>query len=173
MVGDHIVLAAHSAGLLDVLIFSEQKLGVSDPAVALPACDQPAAICLLRIFGIVDDVADGLSHRAAFAGVQGHQARSCHVGHLLEKKNGLPQQTVLCRIWFCEIAEERAPISWCGKLEVARVIEPLSVRYILFRLAAPAEYGDLFHPIHIRLLMDRIVPLQAAPLRSLGNNPPP
>jgi hypothetical protein len=26
--------------------------------------------------------------------VQGHQARGCHVGHLLEKQNGLPQQTV-------------------------------------------------------------------------------
>ena len=56
-----------------------------NPAVALPARNQPAAVCLLRIFGVVDDVADGLSHRAAFAGVQGHQARSCHVEHLLEK----------------------------------------------------------------------------------------
>ena len=42
-----------------------------------------AAVCLLRIFGVVDDVADGLSHRAAFAGVQGYQARGCYVGHLL------------------------------------------------------------------------------------------
>ena len=80
MVGDHIILAAHSAGLLDVLIFGEKKLGVSDPAVALPACNQSAAVRLLRIFGVVNDVADGLSHRAAFAGVQGHQARGCHVG---------------------------------------------------------------------------------------------
>ena len=86
MVGDHIVLAAHSAGLLDVLIFGEKKLGVGDPAVALPARNQPAAVRLLRIFGVVDDVADGLSHRAAFAGVQGHQACGCHVGHLLEKQ---------------------------------------------------------------------------------------
>ena len=37
MVGNHIVLAAHSAGLLDVLIFGEKKLGVGDPAIALPA----------------------------------------------------------------------------------------------------------------------------------------
>ena len=85
MVGNHIVLAAHSAGLLDVLIFGEKELGIGDPAVALPACYQPAAVCLLRIFGVVDDGADGLSHRAAFAGVQGHQARGCHVEHLLEK----------------------------------------------------------------------------------------
>ena len=80
MVGDHIILAAHSAGLLDVLIFGEKKLGVGDPAVALPARNQPAAVRLLRIFGVVDDSADGLSHRAAFAGVQRHQARGCHVG---------------------------------------------------------------------------------------------
>ena len=80
MVGDHIILAAHSAGLLGVLIFGEKELGIGDPAVALPACYQPAAVCLLRIFGVVDDSADGLSHRAAFAGVQRHQARGCHVG---------------------------------------------------------------------------------------------
>ena len=94
MVGDHIILATHSAGLLDVLILGEKELGVSNPAVALPACDQPAAVRLLRIFGVVDDSADGLSHRAAFAGVQGHQARGCHAEHLLEKQNGLPKQTV-------------------------------------------------------------------------------
>lgn len=94
MVGDHIILAAHSAGLLDVLILGEKKLGVGDPAVALPACYQPAAVRLLRIFGVVDDSADGLSHRAAFAGVERHQARGCHVEHLLEKSNGLPKQTV-------------------------------------------------------------------------------
>ena len=78
MVGNHIILTAHSAGLLDVLILGEKKLGIGDPAVALPARNQPAAVRLLRIFGVVDDGADGLSHRAAFAGVQGHQARGCH-----------------------------------------------------------------------------------------------
>ena len=85
MVGDHIILAAHSAGLLGVLIFGEKELGIGDPAVALPACYQPAAVCLLRIFGVVDDSADGLSHRAAFAGVERNQACGCHDGHLLEK----------------------------------------------------------------------------------------
>ena len=94
MMGDHIILAAQSAGLLDVLILGEKKLGVGDPAVALPACNQPAAVRLLRIFGVVSDAADSLSHHAAFAGVRGHQARGCHVGHLLEKQNGLPKQTV-------------------------------------------------------------------------------
>ena len=94
MVGDHIILATHSAGLLDVLILGEKELGVGNPAVALPARYQPAAVRLLRIFGVVDNVADGLSHRAAFAGVQGHQARGCHAEHLLEKQNGLPKQTV-------------------------------------------------------------------------------
>lgn len=39
MVGDHIILAAHSAGLLGVLIFGEKELGIGDPAVALPACN--------------------------------------------------------------------------------------------------------------------------------------
>ena len=48
-----------------------------------------AAVRLLRIIGVVDDGADSLSHRAAFAGVERHQARGCHV----EKQNGLPKQT--------------------------------------------------------------------------------
>ena len=94
MIGNYIILAAHSAGLLDVLILGEKELGVGDPAVALPARNQPAAVRLLGIFGVVNDVADGLSHRAAFSGVQGHQARGCHFGHLLETQNGLPKQTV-------------------------------------------------------------------------------
>ena len=93
MIGDHIILATHSAGLLDVLILGEKKLSVGDSAVALPARNQPAAVCLLRIFGVVDDVTDSPPHRAACAGVQGHRARGCHVGHLLEKQNCLPKQT--------------------------------------------------------------------------------
>ena len=60
----------------------------------MPARNQPSAVRLLRIFGVVNDSADGLSHRAAFAGMQGHEARGCHSEHLLEKQNGLPKQTV-------------------------------------------------------------------------------
>ena len=56
MVGNHIILAAHSAGLLDVLILGEKKLGIGDPAVALPARNQPAAVRLLRIFGSITPV---------------------------------------------------------------------------------------------------------------------
>ena len=78
MVGDYIILAAHSAGLLDVLILGKKKFGIRDPAVALPARNQSAVIRLLRIFGVVQYVADCLSHRAAFTGMQGHQACGCH-----------------------------------------------------------------------------------------------
>ena len=42
-----------------------------------------AAVRLLRILGVVYDATDSLSHRAAFAGVQGYRARGCYVGHLL------------------------------------------------------------------------------------------
>ena len=91
-IGNRIVLAAHSAGSFDVLIFGEKKRVVGDFAAALPACNQPDAVRLLRIFGVVDDDAASLFHRAAFAGVQEHQAYGCHVGP--EKQNGLPKQTV-------------------------------------------------------------------------------
>lgn len=79
MIGDHIVLAAHSASLLDILPLGEQKLRICDSAVALPASDELAVIRLLRIFGIVQYVADGLPDRAALAGVQRHDACGRHL----------------------------------------------------------------------------------------------
>ena len=78
MVGNDIILTAHSTGLLDVLILGKKKFGIRDPTVTLPARNQSAVIRLLRIFRIVQYVADCLSYRAAFAGVQGHQACGCH-----------------------------------------------------------------------------------------------
>lgn len=69
MVSNYIILAAHSAGLLDILIFCKKKFGIRDPAVTLPARNQSAVIRLLWIFGVVDNVADCLSYGAAFAGV--------------------------------------------------------------------------------------------------------
>ena len=69
MVGNYIIFTAHPAGLLDVLILGKKKLGIRDPAVTLPACNQSAVIRLLRIFGVVDNVTDCLSYGAAFAGV--------------------------------------------------------------------------------------------------------
>ena len=50
MVGNDIILAAHSAGLLDVLILGKKKFGICDPAVTLPTRNQSAVIRLLRIF---------------------------------------------------------------------------------------------------------------------------
>ena len=69
MVGNYIILTTHSAGLLGVLIFGKKKFSIRDPAVTLPACNQSAVICLLRILGVVDNVTDCLSYGAAFAGV--------------------------------------------------------------------------------------------------------
>ena len=83
--GVTVMVNSHTRAKNSLLIFGEKELGIGDPAVALPARNQPAAVCLLRIFGVVDDSADGLSHRAAFAGVERHQACGCHDGHLLEK----------------------------------------------------------------------------------------
>lgn len=73
-VGDHIIRPAPSAGLGEVLPLGKQELRVRDPAVTLEAADQPAAVRLLRILYIVDDVLDGLAHRPALASVQGFNA---------------------------------------------------------------------------------------------------
>ena len=68
-VGDHIIRPPPPPGLGKVLPLGKQKLRVRDPAVTLEAGDQPAAVCLLRILHIVDNVPDGLAHRPFFSGV--------------------------------------------------------------------------------------------------------
>ena len=78
VVGDHIVLAAHPAGLLDIPLLCKQEFRIGDPAVTLVAGDKPAVVGLFRILHIVDDVADRLAHRAALAGVQRHDSCGCH-----------------------------------------------------------------------------------------------
>src|SRR5699024_7550676 len=59
MVSDHIVCTAHSPGGGDILSLCQHELGVGHTAVAGEASDEFAAVCLLWICHIVDDVADG------------------------------------------------------------------------------------------------------------------
>ena len=86
MVGDHIVRAAHPPGGGDVLALCQQKFCIGGPAVAAIAGDEPAVVGLLRVFHIVDDVADRLTFSAAFANMQRHDAGGSHNGNLLSKK---------------------------------------------------------------------------------------
>ena len=79
MIGNHIILPPDPAGGGDVLALCQKELGVSGPAVAGKAGNEFAAVRLLRICHIVDDVADGTALRAAFANVQRHDARRSHV----------------------------------------------------------------------------------------------
>ena len=53
-----------------------EHISSREPETELSASSEESA-------GAVADLA--LPHRTAFAGVQGHQACGCHVGHLLEK----------------------------------------------------------------------------------------
>ena len=71
MIGNHIVLTPHPAGGGDILALIEKELRIRNPAVTLIAGNEPAIVCFLRILNIVDDVADGCSHRPAFAGCAG------------------------------------------------------------------------------------------------------
>ena len=56
----------------------QKKSCVRDPAVALVAGDQPAAVRLVWILHIVNDVSDSLAHSPTLAGVQGHDAGGGH-----------------------------------------------------------------------------------------------
>ena len=78
VIGNDIILAAYSAGLLNVLFLGQQKFGVCHPAVTLKAGDKPSMIGLFRIFYIVDDGADCLPNRAPLAGMQRHDSCGRH-----------------------------------------------------------------------------------------------
>src|SRR5699024_8297570 len=64
VVGDPIVLAAHSAGAGGVGLLDQQELRVGHAAVTLVTGDEPAVVGLFWIFYIVDDVANRLADRA-------------------------------------------------------------------------------------------------------------
>ena len=78
MIGNHIVRSPHPPGGRNVLALCQQKLGIGHPAVTFIAGNQFAVVCLLWVCYIVDDVADCLTFRAAFADVQRHDACGCH-----------------------------------------------------------------------------------------------
>ena len=62
LIGQHIVRPPLPAGLGEVLPLCEKKLSIGNPAVTLVACDEPAAVCLFRVFHIANDVADRCPH---------------------------------------------------------------------------------------------------------------
>ena len=78
MIGNYIVRAAHPSGGGNVLTLCQQELSISGSAVTSKAGDKSAIVRLMRIGRIVDDVADRLAFRAAFADMQRHDTRGCH-----------------------------------------------------------------------------------------------
>ena len=57
------------------MLLGKQELPVSNTAVALPACNEPSAICLFRVCYIVNDGFDCGANCPTLAGVQRHQPR--------------------------------------------------------------------------------------------------
>src|SRR5699024_11896822 len=78
VVGDHVILAAHTAGAGHIGLLVQQELGVGHAAVALVAGDEPAVVGLLWVGHIVNDLADGTALGPALANVQRHNACGCH-----------------------------------------------------------------------------------------------
>ena len=78
VVGYHIILAAHSAGSLNVLVLRIKKFGVYDTAAALPACHKPSFVSFVRVIYIPDYIRNRLSHGSAFSCMQRHDACGCH-----------------------------------------------------------------------------------------------
>ena len=83
MIGDHIVRAARPAGERGILPLGEKELGVGCPAVAFIAGDESAVIRFLRIFRVINNIADCRADIPALAGMQWHQPRCCHEQNLL------------------------------------------------------------------------------------------
>ena len=93
-IGNHIIGPAPPAGLSKILPLGKQKLRVRDPAVALVAGDQPAAVRFFWILHIVDDVLNGLAHSPSLAYVQRHDAGGCHWRSLPSKETARDWRTV-------------------------------------------------------------------------------
>ena len=72
LIRNHIISSPLSAGLGEVLPFCKMKLSIGNPAVALIAGDEPAAVRLFRVLYIANNVTDRCPHGPALAGVQGH-----------------------------------------------------------------------------------------------------
>ena len=66
MICNHIILSTLPSGLLLVLFFRKQELGVSKSAVTFKAGNELATLSFLRVFDITYDVADRRSDAAAF-----------------------------------------------------------------------------------------------------------
>ncbi len=99
MVGNHIILAAHSAGLLNVLILGERN---SASAILLSHCQLVISLPLsvfLWIFGVVDDVADGLPPPGGLC--RCGEASGAWLPWVFTSlnQNGLPKQTALFFIY--------------------------------------------------------------------------
>lgn len=73
LISNYIVRPALPAGPGEILPFGEKELRIGDPAVTLVAGDQLAVVGFLWILRIINDVADGLAHGPALAGVQGDE----------------------------------------------------------------------------------------------------
>ena len=69
VVGNHIIRASHPASISDVLLLGKEKFTVGNPAVTLPAGNQPPVVGLFWIFHIVDNCGDCDSGSPPFADV--------------------------------------------------------------------------------------------------------
>lgn len=83
LISNYIVRPAPPASPGEVLPFGEKELRIGDPAVTLVAGNQLAVIGFLWILRIINDVADGLPHGPALAGVQGDETGGGDGKHLL------------------------------------------------------------------------------------------
>ena len=69
MVGNYFICASHPTGISDVLLLGKEEFTIGNPAVTLPAGDQPPIVSLFRIFNIIDDCSNCCSGSTPFANV--------------------------------------------------------------------------------------------------------
>ena len=86
MIGNHIIRASHPTSVSDVLLLGKEKFAVGNPAVTLPAGNQPSIVGFSRIFYIVDNCSDSGSGSSPFANVQRHEPCGCHEISSLQEK---------------------------------------------------------------------------------------
>ena len=105
MIGNHIIRATHSSGNGNVLPLCQKKLCIRSPAVTRIAGNEPAIICFLWIYYIIDDVTGRPTFCAAFANMKRHDSCGCHNASSSPNTKAATQRIFIVEVTaFCHYA---------------------------------------------------------------------
>jgi len=105
MIGNHIICATHSSCSGNVLPLCQKELCIRSPTVTRIAGNEPAIICFLWIYYIIDDVTDRPTFCAVFANMKRHDSCGCHNASSSPNTKAATQRIFIVEVTaFCHYA---------------------------------------------------------------------